>query len=119
MAYFLVIVEDRLHLHKSKPVLLAGCLMWVFIAIHKSFNGEIQAGEHVKHMIADIAEIFFFIFVAMTYINTLQERLVFAALRTWLVKKGFGYRSLFWVTGILTFSLASVSGNLTSALKNS
>lgn len=35
-AYLLVIVEDRLHLRKSKPVLLAGCLMWAFIALYVS-----------------------------------------------------------------------------------
>lgn len=115
-AYLLVIIEDRLHLRKSKPVLLAGCLMWAFIAIYESVNGGGHVEEHVKHMIGEIAELFFFILVAMTYINTLQERLVFASLRNWLVKKGFGFRSLFWVTGVITFFLSAVADNLTSAL---
>ncbi|MBI3755751.1 MAG: sodium:proton antiporter NhaD [Deltaproteobacteria bacterium] len=115
-AYLLVIVEDRLHLRKSKPVLLAGCLMWAFVALYESANGGGHIEEHVKRLIGEIAEIFFFILVAMTYINTLQERLVFAALRTWLIKKGFGFRSLFWVTGIITFFLSAVADNLTSAL---
>lgn len=115
-AYLLVIVEDRIHLRKSKPVLLAGCLMWAFVALYESANGGGHIEEHVKRLIGEIAEIFFFILVAMTYINTLQERLVFAALRTWLIKKGFGFRSLFWVTGIITFFLSAVADNLTSAL---
>lgn len=115
-AYLLVIVEERLHLKKSKPVLLAGCLMWAFVAFYESVNGGGHIEEQVKHMIGEIAEIFFFILVVMTYINTLQERLVFAALRTWLVKKGFGFRSLFWITGVITFFLSAVADNLTSAL---
>jgi Na+/H+ antiporter NhaD/arsenite permease-like protein len=52
----------------------------------------------------------------MTYINALQERLVFDSLRAWLIKKGFSFRTLFWVTGGITFCLSPVADNLTSAL---
>ena len=116
LAYFLVILEDKLHLQKSKPVILLGCVMWAFIAIYETSNGVSHAGEHVKHLIGEIGELFFFILVAMTFINTLEERLVFESLKSWLVKKGFGYRSLFWITGIITFFLSAVADNLTSAL---
>ncbi|HBG46646.1 MAG TPA: sodium:proton antiporter [Deltaproteobacteria bacterium] len=116
LAYVLVILEEKLHLRKSKPVLLIGCLMWAFIALYESVNGAGHAEEHVKHMIGEIAELFFFILVAMTYINTLQERMVFDSLKSWLIRKGFGYRSLFWITGVITFFLSAVADNLTSAL---
>jgi len=115
-AYFLVIFEDRLHLKKSKPVILTGCLMWAIIGIYEAFVGGGHAEEHVKHMIGEIGELFFFILVAMTYINVLQERLVFESLKSWLIRKGFGYRSLFWFTGVITFFLSAVADNLTSAL---
>lgn len=39
----------------------------------------------------------------MIYVNTMDERQVFESLRVWLVRKGFGYRSLFWLTGWLAF----------------
>lgn len=39
LAYTLVILEERLHLRKSKPVLLTGCLMWVFIALYEAMAG--------------------------------------------------------------------------------
>ncbi|MEK7802889.1 MAG: sodium:proton antiporter NhaD, partial [Deltaproteobacteria bacterium] len=115
-AYFLVIFEDRLHLKKSKPVVLIGCLMWAIIGIYEALVGGGHAEEHVKHMIGEIGELFFFILVAMTYINVLQERLVFESLKSWLIRKGFGYRSLFWFTGVITFFLSAVADNLTSAL---
>lgn len=115
-AYTLVILEDRLYLKKSKPVVLLGCMMWMLIAIYERASGEGHAGEQVKHLIGEIGELFFFLLVAMTYINTLQERLVFDSLRAWLVRKGFGYRSFFAITGIITFFLSAIADNLTSAL---
>jgi Na+/H+ antiporter NhaD/arsenite permease-like protein len=52
----------------------------------------------------------------MTYVNTMDERQVFESLRTWLVNKGFGYRSLFWLTGFMAFFLSPILDNLTTAL---
>jgi Na+/H+ antiporter NhaD/arsenite permease-like protein len=57
-----------------------------------------------------------FLLVAMTYINSMAERNVFEALRSWLVRKQFGYRQLFLITGIITFFLSAVADNLTAAL---
>jgi len=54
--------------------------------------------------------------VAMTYINAMDERNVFEALRSWLVRKGFGFRQLFWITGVLAFFISPVADNLTTAL---
>ncbi|MFQ5353583.1 MAG: sodium:proton antiporter NhaD [Thermodesulfobacteriota bacterium] len=115
-AYILVIFEDKIHLRKSKPVLLFGCLMWMLIGIYEATTGGSGAEHHVKELAEEIAELFFFVFVAMTYINTLEERLVFESLRSWLLRKGFTYRKLFWITGVLTFFLSPIADNLTSAL---
>jgi Na+/H+ antiporter NhaD/arsenite permease-like protein len=41
---------------------------------------------------------------------------VFEALRGQLIRRGFGYRSLFWITGALAFLLSPVLDNLTTAL---
>jgi Na+/H+ antiporter NhaD/arsenite permease-like protein len=116
LAYGLVILEDRLHLRKSKPVILIGCLLWVVIAWYERGQGGGHAEEQVRHIIGEIGALFFFLLVAMTYINALQERLVFESLRAWLIRKGFGFRSLFWITGGITFCLSPVADNLTSAL---
>ena len=90
--------------------------MWALVAGYEASFGGGHAEEHVKHMIAEIAELFFFVLVAMTYINTLQERMVFDSLKSWLLRKGYGYRQLFWITGVITFFLSAVADNLTSAL---
>ncbi|MFB3107433.1 MAG: sodium:proton antiporter NhaD, partial [Pseudomonadales bacterium] len=44
------------------------------------------------------------------------ERRVFESLRSWLVRHGFTYRQLFWITGIISFFLSPVIDNLTTAL---
>lgn len=52
----------------------------------------------------------------MTYVNSMSERRVFEALRSWLVRHRFSYRQLFWITGIFSFFLSPVIDNLTTAL---
>ncbi len=39
----------------------------------------------------------------------MNERGVFNSLRAWLIKLGFSYWQLFWVTGFLAFFISSVS----------
>ena len=118
LGYSLVVAEEKIHMRKSKPVIFAGCLMWFFIGIYEyqHGHGDGQAHDYVKHLIAEIGELFFFLLAAMTYIDTLAERNVFDALRSWLLRKGLGFRSLFWATGTITFFLSPMADNLTSAL---
>ncbi|HJL72879.1 MAG TPA: sodium:proton antiporter NhaD, partial [Nitrospinaceae bacterium] len=84
--------------------------------IYEAGHGGGHAHDHVKELIAEIGELFFFLLVAMTYINTLDERNVFKCLRSWLLSRGLGFRKLFWATGIITFFLSPLADNLTSAL---
>jgi Na+/H+ antiporter NhaD/arsenite permease-like protein len=116
LAYLLVIFEEKLHMRKSKPVIFIGCFMWLLIGVYEAYHGGGHAEEHIEHLVVEIGELFFFLLVAMTYINALQERLVFDSLRSWLLRKGLGFRSLFWATGGITFFLSPVADNLTSAL---
>ena len=117
LAYTLVILEEQLHLRKSKPVLLAAGLIWIFIAAYYSSQGMPHSAEvAIRHNFLEYAELFFFLLVAMTYINAMLERNVFESLRDWLVAKGFSYKSLFWLTGILAFFISPIADNLTTAL---
>jgi len=116
-AYVLVILEERIHLRKSKPVLLAAGVIWILIALAYNSHGLTHNAEQaIRHNFLEYTELFFFLLVAMTYINAMIERGVFDALRNWLVERGFSYRSLFWITGILAFFISPVADNLTTAL---
>ena len=117
IAYAFVIAEEFTHLRKSKPVLLAAGLMWGMIAIAHGINGETNlAEEALRGNLLEYGELFLFLLVAMTYINALQERQVFEWLKSWLIRRGFGYRQLFWITGALAFVISPVADNLTTAL---
>jgi len=117
IAYSLVILEEKLHLRKSKPVMFAAGMIWILLAMVYSLNGNVHSVEEaIRHNFLEFAELFFFLLVAMTYINAMLERGVFDALRTWLIDKGMSYRALFWVTGVLAFFISPVADNLTTAL---
>ena len=117
IAYVFVILEDQLRLKKSKPILVAACLIWLMIAVIYHLHGiEHTAEAALKHNFLEYSELFFFLLVAITYINAMLERGVFYALRDWLIGKGFSYRALFWVTGFLAFIVSPVADNLTTAL---
>ncbi|AOE49845.1 sodium:proton antiporter NhaD [Kangiella sediminilitoris] len=117
IAYSLVIFEEKIHLRKSKPILIAAGLIWLVIGItYKHYGLSGLAEEAIRHNFLEYAELFFFLLVAMTYINAMIERDVFDCLRDWLVNKGFSYRQLFWMTGILAFFISPIADNLTTAL---
>ncbi|MFZ5759281.1 MAG: sodium:proton antiporter NhaD [Thermodesulfobacteriota bacterium] len=117
VAYALVMAEEFTHMRKSKPVLLAAGLIWGMIAWIYAGNNMPHAAEvAIRHNILEYAELFLFLLVAMTYINAMEERLIFETLRVRLVCAGFSFRKLFWITGLLAFFISPVADNLTTAL---
>lgn len=116
-AYALVMAEEFIHLRKSKPVVLAAGVIWALIAYVYANHGFTHEAEvAVRHNLLEYAELMLFLLVAMTYINAMEERQTFEALRSWLVKKGYGFRQLFWITGALAFIISPIADNLTTAL---
>jgi hypothetical protein len=117
VAYLVVMAEEFTHLRKSKPVILATGIIWGLIAYVHAGLGNGQAVEAaLSHNLLEFSKLFLFLLAAMTYVNVMDERLVFESLRFWLVRKGFGYRSLFWLTGGMAFILSPVLDNLTTSL---
>ncbi len=116
-AYSLVIFEEKLHLRKSKPVLLAAGVIWVLVGLTLNSLGDTHtAHDAIKDNLLEYVELFLFLLVAMTYINSMEERNVFQCLRIWLVCKGFSLRVVFWITGVLAFFISPIADNLTTAL---
>lgn len=117
LAYVLVVFEEATAMRKSKPVLLAAGLIWALIGVGYAMQGQSASAEaQAQHMLYEYGELFLFLLVAITYVNTLEERRVFEVLRTKLTERGLSYRQLFWLTGMLAFFLSGVLDNLTTAL---
>jgi len=117
IAYTLVIFEEKLHLQKSKPVLVAAGIIWAIIAyVYKTHGLNDLARQALEHNFLEYTELFFFLLVAMTYISAMIERGVFDALHFTLVSRDYSYRQIFWITGIVAFLISPVADNLTTAL---
>jgi Na+/H+ antiporter NhaD/arsenite permease-like protein len=118
IGYFFIATEEKFELNKAKPALFIGTFSFMLIGLYFSVNHMDPSPLHhaLKELIEEIAEIFFFLFVAMTYIEALIERGVFDALRYRLISRGYSYKKLFWITGTLAFWISPVADNLTTAL---
>lgn len=120
LAYALVIAEEKIHMRKSKPVMVAAGIIWALIAA--IYAGQADTAFHhtaetmIRHNLLEYAELLLFLLAAMTFINTMGERGVFDALRSWLVNQGFTLRTIFWLTGLLAFFISPIADNLTTAL---
>ena len=118
VGYYFVANEEKYNLDKSIPALFIGIFSFLVIAVYYYIN---DLNIHLVHdesekVILEIAEIFFFLFVAMTYIESLLHMRVFDVLKYNLVSKGYSYKKLFWLTGIIAFFLSPIADNLTTAL---
>ena len=116
-AYLLAMTEEVTELNKSKPMVLAASIIWALIAsIYVQGGMGEQAGHAFRTCLEGYAELFLFIMVSMAYLNAMEDRGIFDNLRVWLLSKGFSYRKLFWITGIMSFFMSSICNNLTTAL---
>jgi Na+/H+ antiporter NhaD/arsenite permease-like protein len=117
LAYTAVVFENKIHLRKSKPVVLAAGIVWTLVAIAYARAGdESSVAAAIRSDLSGYVELFLFVLAAMTFVNTMEEREVFDALRAWLVRRKLSLRAIFWTTGIISFFLSSVLDNLTTAL---
>lgn len=120
IAYVLVVVEEKIHMRKSKPVMVAAGVIWALIALIYAQQPDPvyheTAGLMIRHNLVEYGELLLFLLAAMTYINTMGERGLFDALRAWLVNQGFSLRTIFWLTGLLAFFISPIADNLTTAL---
>ena len=116
-AYTLVITEEFTHLRKSKPVILAAGIIWALIAYQYAGTDQPEAAaDAVREYLTEFAQLFLFLLAAMTYVNAMSERNIFLALRNWLSRRAYSYRTMFWITGLLSFFLSPMIDNLTTAL---
>jgi Na+/H+ antiporter NhaD/arsenite permease-like protein len=118
LAYLFVVTEEYTHIRKSKPVLVGAALVWILLALHARSGGMERhfVEQTYDRMFLEFSQLFMFLLVAMTFINSMAERNVFEYLRYWLVTRQLGYKAVFWITGLLAFFISPVADNLTTAL---
>lgn len=118
IGYYFIAREEKYHINKAKPALFIGTLSFLIIWIHHfvSWIDTTYLNNEVSHLIIEISEIFFFLLVAMTFIEVMVDRGVFNVLRKNLVSKWYSYKKLFWIIWFIAFFLSPIADNLTTAL---
>ncbi|WP_428034383.1 sodium:proton antiporter NhaD [Amphritea sp.] len=117
ISYLFVLGEEYFHLRKSKPVIVAAGLIWLLIGLAFTLQGDKEtAAAAFRHNLLEYAELFFFLLAAMSFITTLEERQLFAALRSWLISCKLTLVQIYWATGALAFFLSPIADNLSTAL---
>ena len=71
IAYALVVSEEMSKMAKSKPVLVAAGLIWALIGFAYTQPAWAAAEAAAQHAIFEYGELFLFLMVAITYVNTL------------------------------------------------
>jgi len=117
VAYIAAMFEDVTFLRKSKPMLLGASLVWIAILVHYQQIGDTElALRAFKENLQAFFELLLFIMVSMSYLNVMEDMRVFDALRVRLLRLNMGYKSLFWITGIIAFLLSTMVNGLTTGL---
>ncbi len=114
----LVVLEERLHLRKSKPVILAACAIWTLICIVQGGDPEAKAAisSRLHHMLAEYCDLLLFLMVAMVYVGAMKALGVFNILRAKLMSASLGYHGLYWALGACAFCISPFADNLTTAM---
>jgi len=116
-SYIAAMSEEVIELRKSKPMVLGAALAWFAICIYYAVNGQAKvASLAFESNLLAYVELLLFILVSMTYLNTMEERGIFDALRIFLLNKRYSYRQLFWITGSLAFVLSTIINGLAIGL---
>lgn len=116
--YYFIIREAKNNLNKSIPALFMWTVMFIIIWVYFIINGYDVTLLHdeIETVILEVVEIFFFLFVAMTYIEVLIERNAFEVLKQKLTSKWYNLKRLFWIIWVIAFFLSPLVDNLTTAL---
>ena len=117
LAYLLVFGEGRLSLKKSKPMLVASGLIWIFVAVSYNKTGDTHTAEVLfRQSLEFYVELFLFLLASTTYLNAMSERGVFAYIRYSVMSKGSSLRTVYWFCGSLTFVFSALLANFAVAL---
>jgi heme/copper-type cytochrome/quinol oxidase subunit 4 len=99
LAYAVAMTEDLHQLSKAKPMVLGSALIWfaIFIYYQYTYGTAKNVAPVFQSNLTAYAELFLFITVSMTFLNSMTERGIFDALRIVLENRRYSYRQLFWI----------------------
>ncbi len=117
VAYAFLVWQEKNHLPKSVPMLVAAGLIGLSTILIYNQEGKADiAVMWIEYFFLDAAFIFFFLVCAMIFVHVAEERRVFDAVSSRMEQGGWSYRKIFWVTGSAAFVVSPVADNMATAL---
>ncbi|HET8706020.1 MAG TPA: sodium:proton antiporter NhaD, partial [Pseudomonadales bacterium] len=120
LGYLCIAFEHSLKIDKAASALLTAIACWTLLALSPQINTPSAVHDttlllqELRHHLAEIAEILFFLLGAMTIVELIDAHDGFKLItdRIHTTKKS----SLLWVVGLITFFLSAVLDNLTTTI---
>ena len=127
LGYLAIALEHNLHIDKAASALLTAVLIWVLLvfgadtllANHLSVEEMAHGASHLlnaelRHHLAEIAEILFFLMGAMVIVELIDAHDGFNVITSRI--NTTNATTLLWIVGILTFFFSALLDNLTTTI---
>jgi NhaD family Na+/H+ antiporter len=104
--------EHNININKTASALLTGVLVWTIYALFSEDKSTVS--ESLKHHLAEVSEILFFLLGAMTIVELIDAHQGFK-----IITDRINSRNpvvLLWVLAFITFFLSAILDNLTTAI---
>ncbi|HIH2762661.1 MAG TPA: sodium:proton antiporter NhaD [Candidatus Azoamicus sp. MARI] len=115
ICYIFVILEEIIHIKKSVITIFFSSVMLLLLMLSKSVS-HIYVNSILNNFLHVYCELFFFLFVAMIYINILKNLFLFDFIKNKIVSKKISLKKIYIFTGVLSFLISPFADNLTTAL---
>ncbi len=109
--YSLIIFEHIVKVNKSAIALMIAVLSWAILFM---VGAPADIAHHLERHLAEISQIIFFLFGAMTIVELIDSHQGFAVI-TQLISSPTKWKMM-WLISLLTFFMSSVLDNLTTTI---
>ncbi len=117
IAFFMIVLEDVIHLNKAKTTLFLGTLAWLVLFLFPEPNlspKDIQ--EMLNENLLEIASLWLFLMAAMTFVAYLNHQGLIETLIYKFLPSRLGEKHLLFMVAIFSFVFSSLSDNITATL---
>lgn len=117
VAFFMIVLEDVIHLNKAKTTLFLGTLAWLVLFI---FPIDDATPKQIQGMLnenlLEIASLWLFLMAAMTFVAFLNHQGLIETMIYKFLPSRVGEKTLLFMVAIFSFVFSSLSDNITATL---
>ena len=117
IAFFMIVLEDVIHLNKAKTTLFLGTLAWLVLFLFPE-DGVTpkQSQGMLNENLLEIASLWLFLMAAMTFVAFLNHQGLIESVIYKFLPSRVGEKTLLFMVAIFSFVFSSLSDNITATL---